>query len=336
MEKLIEVTGLKKYFPIKKNSLFSKKLFLKAVDNVSFELYKGETLGIVGESGSGKSTLGKCIANIYPVTDGEILYKGKKITGQKEKDLYWFKKDIQAIFQDPYSSLNPQLTIFDIVAEPLRTHTIYSKQAIADRVFEVLDMVGISKHSIVKKPYEFSGGQRQRISIARAIATNPAFILCDEPISALDVSIQAQIVNLLEDIQKELGLTYFFIAHNLSIVRHISYRTMVMYLGTIVEIAATDELYKNPLHPYTKGLFSSELEPIPRIDRTKKLDTILMDIPSPIDIPTGCPFQTRCNDCMEICKNKKPDFVDIGNGHNVACFLTNQTTIEDDKYHTSL
>ena len=326
MEKLVEVTGLKKYFPIKKNTLFSKKLFLKAVDNVSFDIYKGETLGIVGESGSGKSTLGKCIANIYPVTDGEILFKGKKITEQKERDLYWFKKDIQAIFQDPYSSLNPQLTIFDIVAEPLRAHTMYSKKTTEARVLEVLDMVGISRQSIIKKPHEFSGGQRQRISIARAIATNPAFILCDEPISALDVSIQAQIVNLLEDIQKELGLTYLFIAHNLSMVRHISYRTMVMYLGSIVEIADTDELYKAPLHPYTKGLFNSELEPIPRIDKTRKLDTILMDIPSPIDVPKGCPFNTRCNKCMEICKNKKPDFIDMGNGHNVACFLVQHNT----------
>lgn len=321
MEKLIEVNGLKKYFPIKRNTLFSKKPVLKAVDGVSFAIYKGETLGIVGESGSGKSTLGKCIANIYPVTDGDILYKGKKITGQKKKDLYWFKKDIQAIFQDPYSSLNPQLTIFDIVAEPLRTHHTDSQKATQERVFEVLDMVGISRQSVVKKPYEFSGGQRQRISIARAIATNPAFILCDEPISALDVSIQAQIVNLLEDIQKELGLTYLFIAHNLSMVRHISYRTMVMYLGSIVEIADTDELYQNPLHPYTKGLFSAELEPIPRLDRTKKLDTILTDIPSPVDVPTGCPFHTRCTECMEICKTKKPELADVGGGHKVACFL---------------
>ena len=321
MEKLIEVNGLKKYFPIKRNTLFSQKPVLKAVDGVSFAIYKGETLGIVGESGSGKSTLGKCIANIYPVTDGEILYKGKKITGQKKKDLYWFKKDIQAIFQDPYSSLNPQLTIFDIVAEPLRTHHTDSQKATQERVFEVLDMVGISRQSVVKKPYEFSGGQRQRISIARAIATNPAFILCDEPISALDVSIQAQIVNLLEDIQKELGLTYLFIAHNLSMVRHISYRTMVMYLGSIVEIADTDELYQNPLHPYTKGLFSAELEPIPRLDRTEKLDTILTDIPSPIDVPTGCPFHTRCTECMEICKTKKPELADVGGGHKAACFL---------------
>ena len=321
MEKLIEVNGLKKYFPIKRKTLFSKKPVLKAVDGVSFTIYKGETLGVVGESGSGKSTLGKCIANIYPVTDGEILYKGKKITGQKKKDLYWFKKDIQAIFQDPYSSLNPQLTIFDIVAEPLRTHHTDSQKATQKRVFEVLDMVGISRQSVVKKPYEFSGGQRQRISIARAIATNPAFILCDEPISALDVSIQAQIVNLLEDIQKELGLTYLFIAHNLSMVRHISYRTMVMYLGSIVEIADTDELYQNPLHPYTKGLFSAELEPIPRLDRTKKLDTILTDIPSPIDVPTGCPFHTRCTECMEICKTKKPELADVGGGHKAACFL---------------
>ena len=321
MEKLIEVNGLKKYFPIKRNTLFSKKPVLKAVDGVSFAIYKGETLGIVGESGSGKSTLGKCIANIYPVTDGDILYKGKKITGQKKKDLYWFKKDIQAIFQDPYSSLNPQLTIFDIVAEPLRTHHTDSQKATQERVFEVLDMVGISRQSVVKKPYEFSGGQRQRISIARAIATNPAFILCDEPISALDVSIQAQIVNLLEDIQKELGLTYLFIAHNLSMVRHISYRTMVMYLGSIVEIADTDELYQNPLHPYTKGLFSAELEPIPRLDRTKKLDTILTDIPSPIDVPTGCPFHTRCTECMEICKTERPELADVGGGHKAACFL---------------
>lgn len=328
MEKLIEVNGLKKYFPIQKKSLFSKKLFLKAVDNVSFNIYKGETLGIVGESGSGKSTLGKCITNIYPITGGEILYKGKKITNQKNKDLYWFKREIQAVFQDPYSSLNPKLNIFDIIAEPLSMQAKYSKKEISDRVFKVLDMVSISRQSILKKPYEFSGGQRQRISIARAISTNPEFILCDEPISALDVSIQAQIVNLLDDIQKELGLTYLFIAHNLSMVRYISYRTMVMYLGNIVEIANTDEIYTNPLHPYTKGLFNSELMPIPRVDKTKKLNTISMDIPSPINLPDGCPFNTRCNCCMEICKKQKPDFFDNGSGHKVACFLINK-----ERYH---
>lgn len=321
LEKLIEVTNLKKYFPIKKIHLLEKPKFLKAVDNVSFFVYKGETLGVVGESGSGKSTLGKCVTNIYPVTEGKITFKNIDITNSSKNELKIFRSKIQAIFQDPYSSLNPKLNVFDIVSEPLKIEKNKSKEEIQKKVFEVLDMVGISKQSIRKKPQEFSGGQRQRISIARAISTNPEFILCDEAISALDVSIQAQIVNLLEDIQKDLGLTYLFIAHNLSMVRHISHRIMVMYLGNIVEIGLSDEIYKNPLHPYTKGLLKSQLEPIPISDKSKPLETISMDIPSPIDTPKGCPFATRCEKCLEICRTQKPSLIDIGNGRMVSCFL---------------
>lgn len=321
MEKLIEVKNVKKYFPLKKKYPWSKQDYLKAVDDVSFDIYKGETLGIVGESGSGKSTLGKCITNIHPVTDGEIYYNNKLTTGKKHKELAWFRENIQAIFQDPYSSLNPKLNVFDLVAEPLRIGNKYSEEEIAKRVYDMLDKVGITRESIEKKPSEFSGGQRQRISIARAISTNPEFILCDEPISALDVSIQAQIVNLLEDLQKELGLTYLFIAHDLSMVRHISHRTMVMYLGNIVEIGNSNDIYENPLHPYTKGLLNSVLDPVPRKDKDKPLNTISNDIPSPIDLPKGCVFYKRCSKCMEKCKNEKPKLIDVGNGHKVACFL---------------
>lgn len=324
LEKLIEVKNLKKYFPIKKSHLLEKPKFLKAVDNVSFYVYKGETLGVVGESGSGKSTLGRCVTKIQPATEGEIFYNNVNIAKGNKKELKIFRSKIQAIFQDPYSSLNPKLNVFDIVSEPIKINKNKSKEEIQKKVFEVLDMVGISKQSIRKKPQEFSGGQRQRISIARAVSTNPEFILCDEAISALDVSIQAQIVNLLEDIQKDLGLTYLFIAHNLSMVRHISHRIMVMYLGNIVEIGLSDEIYKNPLHPYTKGLLKSQLEPVPIKDRSKPLETISMDIPSPIDTPKGCPFATRCDKCMEICKTQKPNLIDVGNGRLVSCFLVDE------------
>lgn len=321
MEKLIQVKNIKKYFPLKKKYPWSKQDYLKAVDDISFDIYKGETLGIVGESGSGKSTLGKCITNIYPATEGKIFYNNREITGQKHRELSWFRENIQAIFQDPYSSLNPKLNVFDLVAEPLRIGNKYTEKEIEKIVYDMLDKVGINKESIDKKPSEFSGGQRQRISIARAIGANPEFILCDEPISALDVSIQAQIVNLLEDLQKELDLTYLFIAHDLSMVRHISHRTMVMYLGNIVEIGNSDEIYNNPIHPYTKGLLNSVLDPIPKKDKNQPLNTISSDIPSPIDLPKGCVFNKRCDKCMEKCKNEKPKLVDIGNGHQVACFL---------------
>lgn len=320
MDKLIEVRDLKKYFPLKKKYPWSERAYLKAVDQVSFDIYKGETLGIVGESGSGKSTLGKCITNISPVTEGTILYGGQEVTNKSRKELAWFRKNIQAIFQDPYSSLNPTLNVFDLVAEPLRIGGNYSDKEIETRVFDMVEKVGITRESIKKKPQEFSGGQRQRISIARAISTNPEFILCDEPISALDVSIQAQIVNLLEDLQKELGLTYLFIAHDLSMVRHISHRIGVMYMGNIVEIGASDDVYDNPQHPYTKGLLDSVLDPVPRKDRGN-LKTIAKDIPSPSSLAEGCVFNQRCPYSMDICRAEKPGLVEGEKGHSWACFL---------------
>lgn len=264
MEKLIEVRKLKKYFPLKKEYPWSSQEYLKAVDDVSFNIYRGETLGIVGESGSGKSTLGRCITNIIGVTDGQIYYGDREITSKNRRELGWYRDKIQAIFQDPYSSLNPKLNVFEIVSEPLRIGNKYSDKELEKIVFDRLDKVGITRESIDKKPREFSGGQRQRISIARAISTNPEFILCDEPISALDVSIQAQIVNLLEDLQEELGLTYLFIAHDLSMVRHISHRIGVMYKGRLVEIGDSDRIYESPEDPYTKRLLDSILDPVPR------------------------------------------------------------------------
>lgn len=309
MEKLIEVKGVKKYFPLKKKYPWSKREYLKAVDDISFDVYKGETLGIVGESGSGKSTLGKCITNIINPTEGHIIYNGEE--------------NMQAIFQDPYSSLNPSLNIFDIIAEPLRIGNKYSEKEISKIVYDMMDKVGITKESVKKKPKEFSGGQRQRISIARAISTSPEFILCDEPLSALDVSIQAQIVNLLEDLQKELGLTYLFIAHDLSMVRHISHRIGVMYMGKIVELGDSDDVYNRPNHPYTKGLLDSVLEPIPR---EGKLNINLMskEIPSPVELTEGCVFNKRCDLSLDVCKKKSPELLDLGDGHKSACFLNKE------------
>lgn len=319
MEKIYEISNLKKYYPMKK-SLFGEKHYLKAVDNVSFDIFKGETFGLVGESGSGKSTIGKCVTKIIEKSDGEILFNGKSITDQDKDSEREFRSKIQAIFQDPFSSLNPTLTVFDIIAEPLKNKGNYKQKQLRDEVSILMEKVGISPDYMDKKPREFSGGQRQRISIARAISTRPEFILCDEPISALDVSIQAQIVNLLEDIQKELGVTYLFIAHDLAMVEHISDRIGVLYRGNLMEIGLAEQIYANAKNPYTIGLLNSVLQPIPRKDNSKALKTIENDISDINDSLQGCVFSNRCPHKTEICRNRKPVLEKVEDGHLVACF----------------
>ncbi|MDY6065213.1 MAG: ABC transporter ATP-binding protein [Finegoldia sp.] len=320
MEIIYEIKNLKKYFPVKKRKLFEKEKYLKALDGIDLEIRKGETLGLVGESGSGKSTLGKCITGIINSTDGSVFYKGKDIKDKSNKAI--MQNEIQAIFQDPYSSLDPTLTVFEIVAEPIKTRFSYDNKKIRDMVEGLLDKVGLSKDIMEKKPSQFSGGQRQRISIARAISTNPEFILCDEPISALDVSIQAQIVNLLEDLQKDLGLTYLFIAHDLAMVEHISHRIAVLYLGKFVEIGNSEDIYENPSHPYTRELLGSVLKPEVNKDKTI-ITNFNKEIPSPIDLPKGCVFQGRCPYKSQRCMQEVPTLEELGNGHKSACFYAN-------------
>lgn len=320
-EKLIEVKNLKKFFT--KNKGFIKKdvEVVKAVDDVSFYIKKGETLGLVGESGCGKSTTGRTIIRLYNPTAGEILYDGKDIAKLGNHDLMKYRRKMQMIFQDPYASLNSRMTVSDIIGEPMDIHHLASGKEREERVFELLETVGLGKDHASRYPHEFSGGQRQRIGIARALAVDPEFIICDEPISALDVSIQAQVVNMLDDLQQERGLTYLFIAHDLSMVKHISNRVGVMYLGSLVEVAKSGELYKNPVHPYTQALLSSI--PIPDPDLTESAKRIVLegDVPSPVNPPSGCKFRTRCRYAMDICSEVDPVFKDIGGEHFVACHL---------------
>lgn len=314
---LIEVKNLKKYFT-KKSGLLKKEIKeVKAVDDVSFYIKKGETLGLVGESGCGKSTLGRTLIRLYDVTDGEILFDGEDISKKSEKELKNFRKRTQTIFQDPYASLNPNMTVKDIIREPLDIHTNFSKDEKDKIVYEMLEKVGLNKEHATRYPHEFSGGQRQRIGIARALSVKPDFIFCDEPISALDVSIQAQIINLLEDLQKELGITYLFIAHDLSMVKHISHRVCVMYLGKVVEIGSSEDIYENPKHPYTKALLSS----IPKIDDDTEEEILEGDVPSPLNPPSGCRFRTRCKYAKEICSKENPPRVDFGNEHYAYCHV---------------
>ena len=314
---LIEVKNLKKYFT-KKSGLIKKEIKeVKAVDDVSFYIKKGETLGLVGESGCGKSTLGRTLIRLYDVTDGEILFDGEDISKKSEKELKNFRKRTQTIFQDPYASLNPNMTVKDIIREPLDIHTNFSKDEKDKIVYEMLEKVGLNKEHATRYPHEFSGGQRQRIGIARALSVKPDFIFCDEPISALDVSIQAQIINLLEDLQKELGITYLFIAHDLSMVKHISDRVCVMYLGKVVEIGSSEDIYENPKHPYTKALLSS----IPKIDDDTEEEILEGDVPSPLNPPSGCRFRTRCKYAKEICSKENPPRVDFGNEHFAYCHV---------------
>lgn len=320
--KLIEVKNLKKYFPVKNSSLFRKGQYLKAVDDVSFYINKGETLGLVGESGCGKSTTGRSIIRLFDITGGEILYRGDDIAKLKESALKPYRRKMQVIFQDPYASLNPTLTVKDLISEPLDVYHVGSKGERQERVLELLEKVGMGKEHLDRYPHEFSGGQRQRIGIARALSINPEFILCDEPISALDVSIQAQVVNMLEDLQNEMGLTYLFIAHDLSMVRHISHRIGVMYLGKLIEIGASNHIYKHPLHPYTQALLSSVLEPDPRIARESKIRVLEGDVPSPLNPPSGCKFVTRCKYAMKQCHEVEPELIVKESGHMVACHLS--------------
>ncbi|USG64182.1 ATP-binding cassette domain-containing protein [Brevibacillus ruminantium] len=311
-EALIEVDNLKKHFHI------GNDVILKAVDGVSFAIQKGETLGLVGESGCGKSTLGRTVIRLYENTDGEVRYKGKNVHRLKGKESAQFHRDVQMIFQDPQASLNPRLTVEDIIAEGLDIHGL-SRGSRKERVAELLDLVGLRKEHAQRFPHEFSGGQRQRIGIARALAVEPEFIIADEPISALDVSIQAQVVNLLEDLQAERGLTYLFIAHDLSMVKHISTRIGVMYLGKLVELAPSSELYRHPLHPYTQALLSSVPVPDPTVQRERII--LQGDLPSPANRPSGCGFRTRCPKASERCALEEPVWKEAEAGHWVACHL---------------
>ncbi|RKD26388.1 oligopeptide transport system ATP-binding protein [Caminicella sporogenes DSM 14501] len=318
-EILLEVKNLKKYFPINKGFIKKKIQYVKAVDDISFFIRKGETFGLVGESGCGKSTTGRTIIRLYDVTDGEVIFDGAEIGKLRESQLKPFRKRIQMIFQDPYASLNSRMTVGDIIGEPLDIHNLAKGKERQEIIYDLLERVGLSKDHANRYPHEFSGGQRQRIGIARALAVRPDFIICDEPISALDVSIQAQVVNMLEDLQSEMGLTYLFIAHDLSMVKHISDRIGVMYLGKLVEVAPSNELYSNPLHPYTQALLSAIPIPDPEVTRSKRRIVLQGDVPSPLNPPSGCRFRTRCRYATEKCAQVEPKLVDIGNGHMHAC-----------------
>jgi oligopeptide transport system ATP-binding protein len=321
MESLVEVKNLSKFFKTKKSIFSRNKGYLKAVDDVSLHIKKGETLGLVGESGCGKTTFGRTLLKLYNPTNGSVFYNNVDIGALSSKELLTYRKKMQMIFQDPYASLNPRLTVGDIIGESLEIHNICSGKEKEERIKYFLEKVGLHPSHISRYPHEFSGGQRQRIGIARALAVEPEFIVCDEPISALDVSIQAQIVNMLEDLQKDLGLTYLFIAHDLSMVKHISNRVGIMYLGKLVEISDSNEVYKNPLHPYTQALLSSIPIPDPIKAKEKKRIILEGDIPSPIDPPPGCRFKTRCRYAKVICSQVQPELKEISKGHNVACHL---------------
>jgi len=317
-EYLLEVVNLKQYFPVRVG--FLKTVDLKAVDDVSFYIKKGETLGLVGESGCGKTTVGRTVLRLYKPTAGKILFRGKEINDGES--LKQFRRHAAMVFQDPYSSLNPRMTVGDIICEPLDVHKLYrTKEERESRIAKLMDLVGLSSEHATRYVHEFSGGQRQRICIARALAMNPEFIVCDEPVSALDVSIQAQIINMFEDLQKKLGLSYLFIAHDLHIVEHISDRIAVMYLGKIVETAESGELMNNPLHPYTVSLLSAIPVADPKKARARKRIILSGDVPSPLNIPSGCPFRTRCPKARAICAEKMPELKEVKKGHFVACVL---------------
>jgi len=322
-EILLKLNDVKKYFEMGKNEV------LKAVDDVSLHIFKGETFGIVGESGCGKSTLGRTIIGLYDVTDGEVIYGGKNVHKMNAKERFSFHRNMQMIFQDPYASLNPRSTVAEIISEPMEVHNLYkTKEERLNRVYSLLEDVGLSRDHANRYPHEFSGGQRQRIGIARALALDPEFIICDEPISALDVSVQAQVVNLLKNLQEQKGLTYLFIAHDLSMVKQISNRIGVMYLGHLVEMTESDQLYANPLHPYTQALLSAI--PIPDPDIEDKRERIILEgeLPSPINPPSGCVFRTRCQFAMDQCASETPKWKEIGKGHFVKCHLHNEQVID--------
>lgn len=322
-EVILEIKNLCKYFPVKKG-IFGKKSLVKAVDNVSFSIKRGETLGLVGESGCGKTTTGRTILKLYEPTSGNIIFKGEDITKKSEKAMVPLRRKMQMIFQDPYASLNPRMTVGDIIGEAIDIHGLYKGKERDKRIRFLLDKVGLNGSHINRYAHEFSGGQRQRIGIARALAVEPDFIVCDEPISALDVSIQAQVINMLEELQEEFGLTYLFIAHDLSMVKHISTHIGVMYLGQMVEKGLSDDVYLNPKHPYTKALLSAVPIPDPKVAKNNKRIVLEGDIPSPIDPEPGCRFKGRCSKAMTICSQKDPVLKEVENGHFVACHLFNK------------
>lgn len=318
-EIVVDVQNLKKYFPIKSGVLQRTIGHVRAVDGVSFQIKKGQTFGLVGESGCGKSTLGRTLLRLIEPTEGSVKINGKDMCALKRNELRPLRPSMQMIFQDPFSSLDPRMPVGEIIGEAVREHGIVSKAEYKDYILKVMEACGLRPYYIDRYPHEFSGGQRQRICIARALALNPSFIVCDEPVSALDVSIQAQIINLMKDLQEARELTYLFISHDLSVVEHISDSIGVMYLGTMMETGTKDDIFREPLHPYTKALFSA----VPVADPDVKMNRILLegDIPSPANPPKGCKFHTRCSECMEICKQKEPAEKDMGNGHVVKCHL---------------
>lgn len=324
---LVSVTGLKKHFPIMKGVFRRQVGAVRAVDGVTFDIYRGETLGLVGESGSGKSTTGKVILQLEEATEGSVTFGGRELTEIKGEELRRLRPEMQMIFQDPHSSLNPRMTVASIIAEPLREHGRGDADSQRKRIDELLTQVGLSTSHANRYPHEFSGGQRQRIGIARAMALNPDFVVCDEPIAALDVSIQAQVVNLLEELQTDLGLTYLFISHDLSMIRHIADRVAVMYLGKIVELAEVDSLYDSPQHPYTQALNSAVPVPDPVVEAGRQRTILVGDIPSPSNPPPGCVFNTRCPLAEERCRTEVPEWRDIGGGHFVACHLVGERSV---------
>jgi len=319
---LVRVKGLKMYFPITQGIIFQRRVGdIRAVDGISFNVRRRETLGLVGESGCGKSTTGRAILQLYRPTAGDVEFDGQSLVKMKGEPLRRMRRRMQMIFQDPYASLNPRMTVGNIIGEPLDVHNIMSSRERRERVQELLQIVGLNPYFVNRYPHEFSGGQRQRIGVARALAVRPEFIVCDEPISALDVSIQAQIINLLEELQEEFGLTYLFIAHDLSVVRHISDRVAVMYLGKLVELTDRATLYENPLHPYTKALLSAVPIPDPVVEDQRRRTILKGEVPSPANPPSGCNFHTRCPSKLPVCDQVEPEWQDVGGGHWVACHL---------------
>ncbi len=318
---LLEVNNLKMYFPVNSRGIIPRHVAdVKAVDDISFFVRKGETLGVVGESGCGKTTVGRSIMQVYKITQGEVIFEGVDLAQLSPGRMRRMRRRLQMIFQDPYSSLNPRMTAGSIIGEPIRIHNMSSGRGdYVDQVEELLRVVGLNPYMRDRYPHEFSGGQRQRIGIARALAVRPSLIICDEPVSALDVSIQAQVINLLEELQEQFDLTYIFIAHDLSVVRHISDRVAVMYLGKIVEIATREELYENPLHPYTRALLSAVPIPDPIVERQRERIVLTGDVPSPIRPPSGCRFHTRCPIAIDVCSEEDPEFREMGGDHWVAC-----------------
>ncbi len=324
---LLEVNNIKKYFPIETNFFGKPTRYLKAVDDVSFKVEKGTTIGIIGESGCGKTTLGRTILKLYDIDGGEVFFDGNNITKLSPKEMRKYRTNMQLIFQDPYSSLPPRMTVGSIIAEAVKVHHIVPKEEVYGYVIDIMEKCGLQPQYYDRYPHEFSGGQRQRICIARALAVNPKLVICDEPVSALDVSIQAQIINLLKELQNKMGLTYVFISHDLSVVKYITDQILVMYLGNTMEHGETDDIFNNPLHPYTKALFSAV--PVPDPDVKMKRIILEGDIPSPANPPKGCKFHTRCSECMKVCKFKNPEYLEVTPNHFVACHLYNKEVMQN-------